>query len=249
MNREPSLLVTLGIPALACATVAAIAFAIHALPEHGAKSSRRFLLGVTIWFAAASALAAFGVLRDAHALPPRMLLIFVPMVLLPVALAWSKLGTALALKLPLAWLVGIHAFRLPLELVMHQAAVEGTMPEQMTFTGLNFDILTGIAAIVVAVLASYGRASRALVFAFNVLGSALLVAIGTIAIASLPMFHAFGTEPARLNTWVADFPFVLLPAGLVSSGLFAHILLWRRLSHEAVSEPKALNCQGTSRSG
>jgi hypothetical protein len=239
MTREPSLLVTLAVPALACVTVAGIAFAIRALPHDGAKNSRRFVLGAAIWFAAASALAALGVLRDAHALPPRMLLIFVPMVLLPVALAWSKLGTALALQLPLAWLVGLHAFRLPLELVMHQAAAEGTMPEQMTFTGANFDILTGISAILVAVLASYGRASRPLVLAFNLLGSALLLAIGAIAIASLPMFHAFGTEPARLNTWVADFPFVLLPAGLVSSALFGHILLWRRLSHEAVREPNA----------
>jgi hypothetical protein len=237
MTREPSLLVTLAVPTLACATVAVIAFAIRTLPHEGAKHSRRFVLGATIWFAAASALSALGVLRDAHALPPRMLLIFVPMVLLPVALAWSKLGTALASKLPLAWLVGLHAFRLPLELVMHQAAAEGTMPEQMTFTGANFDILTGISAILVAGLASYGRASRPLVLAFNLLGSALLFAIGAIAIASLPMFHAFGTEPARLNTWVADFPFVLLPAGLVSSALFGHILLWRRLSHEAGREP------------
>lgn len=233
MIREASLLVTFGIPLLAGITVAAIAFAIRTLPAGGSRRARHFLFGATVWYATALALAASGVLRDPNTLPPPILLVMLPSVLLPTWLAWSKLGTALARELPIAWLVGFHAFRLPLELVMHRAARDGTMPEQMTFTGLNFDILTGISALLVAALAAKGLAPRPLVLAFNLLGSSLLAAIGAVAIASLPAFHAFGTEPARLNTWVAEAPFVLLPAGLVSSALFGHLLLWRRLAHDS----------------
>lgn len=221
-------------------TAAAVAFAIHTLPEDGPRRARRFLIGATGWYAVALSLAASGVLRDPSALPPPILLIMIPALLLPTWLAWSKLGTALVQHLPVAWLVGFHAFRLPLELVMYRASREGTMPEQMAFTGLNFDILTGIAGLIVGVLAARGLASRALVFAFNLLGTVLLAVIAAVAIASLPVFHAFGTDPSRLNTWVAEVPFVLLPAGLVTSGLFGHLLLWRRLAQDAARGGAAL---------
>jgi hypothetical protein len=65
------------------------------------------------------------------------------------------------------------------------------------------------------------------------LGSLQLLAIIAIAMASLPRFHVFGSEPQHLNTWVAYFPFVWLPAGLVSAALLGHLLLWRRLLSEA----------------
>jgi hypothetical protein len=236
MTRDTSLLVTVGIPLLACATVAAIAFAIGTLPEDGPRRARRFLLAASVWYAVALALAGAGILRDPNSLPPPILLVMLPTLLLPTWLAWSKVGTALVDHVPVAWLVGFHAFRLPLELVMHRAASEGTMPEQMTFTGLNFDVLTGITALVVGILAAKGLASRALIVAFNLLGTTLLVTIGAIAIASLPAFHAFGTDPSRLNTWVAEVPFVLLPAGLVASAAFGHLLLFRFLARHPATE-------------
>jgi len=125
---------------------------------------------------------------------------------------------------------------LPLELVMHRAAVEGTMPPQMTFTGANFDIVTGASALVLAAaVVAVPGGPRWIVIAWNALGSVLLLAIVVIAIASLPRLHAFGTEPARLNTWVMYFPFVWLPAGLVSSALLGHVVLWRRLLRRELS--------------
>jgi hypothetical protein len=131
--------------------------------------------------------------------------------------------------LPVALLVGAQAFRLPLELVMHQAALEGTMPPQMTYSGSNFDIVTGATALLVGGMAARGRAPRWLLLVWNGLGSLLLANILLIAVASLPAVAAFGREPERLNTWVAYFPYVWLPAGLVSTALLGHVLLWRRL--------------------
>lgn len=103
------------------------------------------------------------------------------------------------------------------------------MPPQMTYTGSNFDIVTGLSAAAVAGLCAWERAPRWLLVAWNALGSALLVTILAIALASMPMFRAFGGEPERVNTWVAFFPFVWLPAGPVTVALLGHLLLWRRL--------------------
>ena len=226
-----SALVTLGIPILALAAVTALALAIHRYtrPERRRAHTIAFVLIAGAWLAITGALAAADFYTVTGAIPPRPVLLMLPTIGLAVALAMSGIGRDLGERAPLALLVGFHAFRLPLELVMHQAAREGTMPEQMTFTGMNFDIVTGATAIVVAALVAAGRAPRWLVVAWAALGSALLVAIGAIAIASLPDLQAFGSDPERVNTWVMYFPFIWLPAGLVSSALFGHVVLWRRI--------------------
>jgi hypothetical protein len=220
------MLVRLGIPGLALLVVGLLVLAV--LRTLGARAAALFGAGAIGWLAFTGALAHSGFLADFDSRPPHLLVLFLPMLLLTVRLGFSRLGSGLS-SLPLPALVAFHAFRLPLELVMHRAATDGTMPAQMTFTGSNYDILTGASALVVAALAARGQAPHWLLVAWNALGSALLLAILAIAVASLPTIGAFGREPARLNTWVAYFPYVWLPAGLVSGALLGHVLLWRRL--------------------
>jgi hypothetical protein len=212
-------------PGLALVVVALVGLGV--LRTAGQRRAGLFALGVGAWLAAAAALGLSGFLAQ-DGLPPRVLCLLLPTITLPVLFGLSRTGALLA-NAPLSLLVAFHAFRLPLELVMHQAAAEGVMPPQMTFTGMNFDITTGVTALLVAALAARGWAPRWLLLGWNAWGTLLLVVILAIAVASLPAFAAFGREPARLNTWVAYFPFVWLPAGLVSSAVLGHVLLWRRL--------------------
>jgi hypothetical protein len=229
MTPNASLIVTLGIPTLGVIALALITYAIHRVADDGGRYARLFAIGASAWLAFTGVLSASGFFARFDAMPPRFLIVFFPTVLAPLWLARSRIGGLLADRAPLSWLVGFHAFRLPLELVMHQAAAEGTMPPQMAYTGLNFDIITGSTAIVVALLASRGLSPRWLLAAWNALGSLLLLNIVTIAVASLPMLRAFGSDAAHVNTWVAYFPFVWLPAALVASALFGHAVLWRKL--------------------
>ena len=73
---------------------------------------------------------------------------------------------------------------------MHGMYTRGIMPMQMTYTGLNFDILTGITAIPVALLAARGGGGS-LVAAWNILGLALLINAVTVATrnSTLPVFR------------------------------------------------------------
>jgi hypothetical protein len=64
--------------------------------------------------------------------------------------------------------------------------------------------------------------------AWNTLGSLLLAAIIIIAFISTPVVAAFG--PDRVNTFVANPPYVWLPGILVPTALLGHLLLWRKLS-------------------
>jgi hypothetical protein len=227
MKPQASSLVELGIPSLAIVMLALVGVAISRTRER--RAAPWFALGAALWLAATAWLGASGFFTRYDSLPPRLLVLLVPTLGLPVLLSFSRLGSALGRELPVALLVAFHSFRLPLELVMHRAATEGTMPPQMTYTGYNFDIVSGSSALVVAALAISGRAPRWLLLSWNALGSCLLLAILVIAVASLPSFQAFGSEASRVNTWIAYFPFIWLPAGLVSAALLGHVILWRRL--------------------
>ena len=173
------------------------------------------------------ALAASGVLAQWQRVPPPLLPLILVGVVLAVVVASGRIGAKAADRLPFVALIGYQSFRLPLELVMHRAASDGLMPVQMSYSGWNFDIVTGLLAIPVALLAARGPARGAIV-AWNLLGTLLLANIVTIAVASLPTFAAFG--PDRLNTWIADAPYIWLPGVLVPAALFGHILTWRKLA-------------------
>jgi len=182
------------------------------------------------------ALAARGELADWQRVPPPIMPVILIGVILAAIVASSRIGANAARVVPFAALVGYQSFRLPLELVMHHASSIGLMPVQMSYSGWNFDILTGIFAIPVAILAGRGRAPRGLIFAWNLLGTLLLANIVTIAVASMPTFAAFG--PDRLNTWIAKPPYIWLPGVLVPAALFGHILTWRKLATTSNGGPR-----------
>ena len=75
---------------------------------------------------------------------------------------------------------------------MHRLAERGVMPAQMSYSGRNFDIITGATAIIVSALVWSGAGGRRLVAVWNVLGLALLANIVTVAILATPRFRYFG---------------------------------------------------------
>lgn len=226
MTPHASPLVQFGLPGLALAVLALVVLGVQR--ASGTRASLRFGIAALAWLAFTGALGASGFLADFASRPPHLLVVFLPTLAGTVLLGLSRFGTDLS-TLPLPALIAFHGFRFPLELVMHRAATDGTMPEQMTFTGSNFDIVTGITALLVAALAARDLAPRWLLLAWNALGTLLLITILVIAVASLPTFGLFGRKPEQLNAWVAYFPYVWLPAGLVSGAVLGHVLLWRRL--------------------
>jgi hypothetical protein len=128
--------------------------------------------------------------------------------------------------LPFTALVGFQAFRLPLELLMHQAAADGIMPWVMSYSGYNFDIVSGITALALGVALSRWDVPRTVVVLWNVLGLTLLVVIGTVAFSASPIFLAFGAE--NVNVWVTRFPYSSMSI-MVGAALFGHVLVWRKL--------------------
>lgn len=232
--RDASLELLVFFPSLALGLILLVALGHLLAAKHAAvpaPTARRrtawFLLGALVTQALVAVAALSGWLARFEARPPPLLLLVLFVAGSAQLLARSPVGRTLRDGLPLAALVGFHAFRLPLELAMHRAVDEGVMPPQMSFTGWNFDIVTGGSAIVVAALVALGVGGRKLVLVWNALGTLLLAVIVVVAVASTPVFGAFG--PAALNTFIAYLPFTTLPTVMVALAMAGHVVLWQRL--------------------
>ncbi len=186
---------------------------------------------VALWLVFTARMALTGKLLDFNAMPPPATRVLVPGLVLASVTAFSPLGARMIRHLGFASLVGFHAFRLPLELLLHAFYAQGKLPVQMTYAGRNFDILTGIGAMVVAGLVVKGVAGRKTVLAFSLAGFALLLNIMVIAILSLPgPLRRFANDPP--NELVLHFPYVFIPAVFVVAAFAGHLLLFRKLFRE-----------------
>ena len=197
----------------------------------------RFMAIAGAWIAVTMGLAAAGVFRQWDRVPPPIMGVLVSVLVLGVLLARSPIGERLARGLPLAALVGLQSFRFPLEVVMHDAAERGLMPVQMSYSGRNFEIVTGISAVLLAAWLRVGRPPLAIVWAWNVMGLLLLANIVSVAVLSTPTFARFGSTPDRLNAFVANPPYVLLPTVLVLTAWAGHLIVFRALSLRRPSAP------------
>jgi hypothetical protein len=184
-------------------------------------------LGIGAFMALTGLVSGSGVLQPS-ATPPRVMFFFGGSMLTVVAAALSPLGTRLVAGAPILGLVGFQAFRLPLELVLHRWWQQGVLPVQMTYSGHNFDIVTGVAAMVAAAWIWRRGPSRVVIAAFNVLGFALLVTVASIAIRSTPgPRQTYEQGPPVLLAF--HFPFGWIVPMCVGGALFGHVLVFRWL--------------------
>jgi len=175
-------------------------------------------------------LACTGLMADQNAPLPPMAPMIVLVLLLALRGGMGPLGTHMKTEVSLVALIGLQMFRLPLELIMHNAANVGIMPQALSYSGYNFDIVTGIGALLLFVALKMGATVPAVVvWIWNLIGVYCLIAIVIIAIATSPMVHALGTEPQNLNTWVLYFPYIWLPVVLVTIAMISHIVITRKL--------------------
>jgi hypothetical protein len=197
------------------------------------RNGRRALVlsAAVLTVMAVSGIAAWsGTLAQFNSFPPPMLVMIASVFVMSFAMGLSSFGGEATSELSFAALIGLQGFRLPLELVMHHTGNVGIMPVQLSYSGYNFDIVTGISALLIFALLKSGRSvPRSVVWAWNLWGSLCLVVITIIAITTSPVLRFFGNEPRNLNTWVLYFPYVWLPVVLVTVAISSHVVITRKL--------------------
>jgi hypothetical protein len=215
-----------GMLALALWGAARAARRVGAGAERGVRVAGLAVLG---WLALTATLAGRGFFDDFQAMPPRMLLAIGPPLLAVLALTFSRRVAPMLRATPLAWPVGAQAFRIAVEIVLWRLAVAGAAPEILTFTGRNVDILIGLSAPAVA----YGcvvtrRWPERVAVWWNWAGIVILLNVVVQAQLSAPTpFRVFATDPP--TTFIADVPYIWLPAFLVPLAWLLHAVSLRQL--------------------
>ena len=167
------------------------------------------------WLALTAFIGWRGDLADFSYTPALLQRLLLPTVLLTVVVALRG-----RFSLTLRALVLFQTFRIAVEVMLWLYYRDGVIPEQMTFEGRNWDILTGLLALPVAL-----RPSRPLLWAWNILGLGLLLNVVIVANLSFPTPYRRFPE----LTAVVHFPLIWLPLFLVPMALFGHLLLFRFL--------------------
>ena len=216
-----------------------MAVALVLLFTRGRAARRLALAAATAIVMAGSGAAAWsGLLARFDLTPPPMAVMIVSVFAMALLLGLSPVAADTAAEIPLAVLIGLQAFRLPLELVMHRAAALGIMPVELSYSGYNFDIVTGTGAVLLFLAMQAGwRVPAWLIWVWNLWGLWCLAVIAVIAVTTAPMVRLLGDDPRHVNTWVLYFPYVWLPVVLVTVALAGHITITRALRRTVTPSP------------
>jgi hypothetical protein len=143
---------------------------------------------------------------------------------LAIGVGFSKIGTTIAMSVPVGFLVGFQGFRLPLEWVLHEWYLSGTVPETMTWSGSNWDVVSGSIACITC---AFVNKRLWLAWLFNFVGIALLVNVARVAIMSSPVPFGWSVEPPL--ELIAYLPYAYIVPICVGGAALGHVLLTRRL--------------------
>lgn len=184
--------------------------------------NRTFALISMGWLTLQAVLAYKLFFTNTTVLPPRIILTFAPTFAFMVVMFTTKKGKSFIDSLDINTLTLLHIVRIPVEFVLYWLFIYKQIPEIMTFTGQNFDILAGITAPFVLY---YGfikkRLSKLFLMAWNILSLLLLfnIIITAILCAPLPFQQLAFEQP---NVGILYFPFIWLPGFVVPVVLFSH---------------------------
>jgi hypothetical protein len=182
------------------------------------------------WLLLLGILSVRGFFADFSRLPPR--LIFALLLPLPVVLLFtrSKAGKQFLQYVQPQWFIYLQSFRILVEIMLWLLVRNGALPVQMSFEGLNFDVLTGLFAFPVGYYCFVKKSwPPVLALLYNIAGLVLLINVVAISSLSLPTpLRAFHNQPD--SSLLTRFPLIYLPGLLVPLAYTLHIFSLRQWS-------------------
>ena len=187
------------------------------------------LITILIWLAFQGLIASSGFYTKTDTVPPRFMLLVLPPFILIMVLFLTRKGRKFLDQLDIKTLTILHTVRILVELVLFLLFLHKTVPKLMTFEGRNFDILSGLTAPLIYVLAfKNNRINKTVLLVWNFICLGLLINIVVHAILSAPFpFQQLAFD--QPNIAVLYFPFVWLPCCIVPLVLLAHLATIRKL--------------------
>lgn len=219
----------------ALTTLLTLVMFVNAIRKSEVESTRKKVIPAVIvaivWLGVQAVITLKGVYNaNTDSFPPKLVLLgILPAIITIVITMTSKGGKRFVDSLPLRNITRINIVRIPVELCLYWLFLNKAVPELMTFEGRNWDILSGISAPIIILLAfRNGKIKRGLLLLWNVLCLLLLLNIVTNALLAAPFpIQKFAFE--QPNIAIINFPFSWLPTFIVPIVLFGHLVSIRQL--------------------
>lgn len=169
------------------------------------RQNAKILTGLLVWLSVHGLLAYHHFYENTD-LPPRFALIVLPTAVLMVFIFNHPKSRQQTDNFSLKWLTLMHLVRVPVELMLYRLFAEGVVPELMTFSGRNFDIVAGLTTPIVYYLFFVKKKlSQGLMLGWQVVCLLLVINIAVQASLSAPFpFQQFGFE--QPNIAITRFP-------------------------------------------
>jgi hypothetical protein len=187
------------------------------------------IAAISFWLIAVSVWSASGMMGRFEIFPINFApVIIIPLVAIVLLTIFSKdLKVILSYVAPHK-IIHLQNFRVFVELLLWLVFLAGMLPEQMTFEGRNFDVLSGLSAPLMAWLIYKNKTNKIVAMIWNLICLALLINIVTIAVLSTPTpWQVFFEEPS--NTVVTVLPISFLPGFLVPLAYTLHFFSLKQL--------------------
>ncbi|SOE23633.1 hypothetical protein SAMN06298216_4018 [Spirosomataceae bacterium TFI 002] len=167
--------------------------------------------------------------QDLHIFPPRLAYVLTPNIIMTIFVFFSEKGKRFVDGLHIPSLVLLSLVRIPVEIILYKLYLNHAIPELMTFSGRNFDILAGLSAPIIYYLCYIRKVgTKKLLLGWNIISAGLLMFIIFNAVFSVPSpFRLFGDN--QPNIGLLFFPFTWLAAFVAPIVLFSHFVIFRRL--------------------
>jgi hypothetical protein len=193
------------------------------------NSSRKVSIIILCWLVIQSILAINGFYLKESSIPPRLALAVIPVLLVLIYFLISRTGHKIIGKANTGILTLMHIVRVPVEICLYLLFIQKAVPGLMTFEGRNFDIFSGLTAPLIWYF-GYRKPvlPHAILVGWNLicLGLVLNVVIHGILAAPTSFQKIAFDQP---NIAVLYFPFQWLPAFVVPTVIFGHLICLRNL--------------------
>jgi hypothetical protein len=199
--------------------------------RHIAAKAGVLMIPIVCWLVMQASLASHGIYYNKlEAMPPKIMIYgILPAGLFMITFFVFKKGRKFIDSLPMRTLTFLHIIRIPVEIGLFLLFTYGVVPKLMTFEGLNFDVLSGITAPLVAYFGfNNGQINKKILLTWNLLCLALLINVVVIGVFSAPTpMQQFAFD--QPNTALLNFPYCWLPTFIVPVVLFSHLVTLRKL--------------------
>ncbi|MGB1204389.1 MAG: hypothetical protein ACPG5B_02015 [Chitinophagales bacterium] len=182
-------------------------------------------IGLLIWFIYAFIIGKSGVLRNFD-LPPRFpLLTILPAFTMIGIFLYKHKDSPILKTIPKSGLIYYQSFRIIVESLFVATVGLGILHPEVTFEGYNYDIVFAFTAPIIAFLVFNKKVlPQKVALYWNYLGLVVIAFIIYLFTTTVYFPSIWGSTETLANEQFIDFPYVLVPAFLMPSAVFIHLL-------------------------